>query len=202
MCIKCKEQIKCCCFCIALDLFQVCLLNGITLEAQWIPHTFKRRADLLSHFADKDDWLEHPSVFKLLIAMWGPFTIDRFASYYNSKLGRFNSIFACPSSFGVDALVQNRSIENNWLCPPIQPIVPSMSLKLVMVSALIVPEWPMSFFWPFMRASGDQCRPFIKDTFILPRISDLLLEGPGQKAVLEGKKSSLSFQVLTCQLFT
>lgn len=48
---------------IALDLFHVCLQNGITVEAQWIPRSFNERAHLLSQFADREDWSVHPSVF-------------------------------------------------------------------------------------------------------------------------------------------
>ena len=54
-----------------------------TMALLWKHNGF--HAHFLSQFADKDDWSVHQSVFKLLNEMWGPFTIDHFASYYNYK---------------------------------------------------------------------------------------------------------------------
>jgi hypothetical protein len=69
---------------IAFDLFQVCLAHDIVLSAQWIPRCLNERADALSRFVDPDDWSINPSVFRLVDARWGPHTIDRFASHYNT----------------------------------------------------------------------------------------------------------------------
>ena len=40
--------------CLALDIFQLCLVNDIQIDAQWIPRDANVRADLLSRFVDKD----------------------------------------------------------------------------------------------------------------------------------------------------
>ena len=40
---------------LAMDIFNLCLVNSIVLEAQWIPRSLNERADLLSRFVDKDD---------------------------------------------------------------------------------------------------------------------------------------------------
>ena len=62
-------------------------------------------------------------MFRLVDAKWGPQAIDRFASYYNSLLPRFNSKFASPGCTGVDALVQDWSGEGNRVCPPVGLVV-------------------------------------------------------------------------------
>ena len=89
---------------LAIDNFQLCLANHIALDTQWIPREENERADLHSRFIDKDDWSVNPSIFQIVDAKWGPHTFDRFASYYNAQLPRFNSKFAAPGSAGVDAL--------------------------------------------------------------------------------------------------
>ena len=104
---------------VALSIYRFCFSHGIALEAQWIPRSLNERADLLSLFVDKDDWRVNPSMFRLLDAKWGPHTIDHFASYYNAQLPRFNSKFASPGCSSVNALVQDWSKENNWVCPPV-----------------------------------------------------------------------------------
>ena len=111
---------------LALNIVQLCLSNGLVLEAPWIPRSLNEEADLLSRFIDRDDWSVNPSVFRVIDAKWGPHIIDQFAAYYNAQLPKFNSKFACPGCNGVDALAQDWSGENNWICPPIGLIVPSV----------------------------------------------------------------------------
>ena len=50
---------------VAQSIFRFCISRGIALEAQWIPRSLNERADLLSQFADKDDWRVNPSGFDL-----------------------------------------------------------------------------------------------------------------------------------------
>ena len=49
-----------------MDIFSLCFVNSIVLEAQWIPRLLNERADLLSRFVDKDDWSVNPSVFRVI----------------------------------------------------------------------------------------------------------------------------------------
>ena len=176
---------------LALSIFDLCLSNHIVLDAQWIPRSFNEKADLLSRFVDKHDWSINPSVFRVIDAKWGPHTIDRFASYYNSQLPRFNTKFASPGSIGVDAFVQDWSGENNWICPPISDIVPAIRhlLSCSGVGTLVVPEWPSAYFWPYLLESSFQFRSFVKDVSVLPKISDLLIEGPGQRQIYKSRPS-------------
>ena len=161
---------------LAMDIFNLCLVNSIVLEAQWIPRSLNERADLLSRFIDKDDWSINPSVFRVIDAKWGPHTIDRFASHYNAQVPRFNSKFASPGCSGVDALAQDWRDENNWICPPVSAIVPSVRAlsSCSGYGTLIVPQWPSAYFWPFLHGSSSQFKSFVKEVFELPCIEDLL----------------------------
>ena len=46
---------------------------------------------------------------------------------------------------------------------------------------LIIPEWPSASFWPFLRERSSQFKSFAFDVFVLPAITELLLEAPGQR---------------------
>ena len=81
---------------IALQIFQTCIRNTIELDVQWVPPDCNEQADLLSRFVDKDDWAVNARIFRIIDVKWGPHTTDRFASYYNSQLPRFNSKHASP----------------------------------------------------------------------------------------------------------
>ena len=179
---------------LAMDIFNLCLVNNIVLEAQWIPRSLNERADLLSRFVDKDDWSINPSVFRDIDAKWGPHTIDRFASHYNAQVPWFNSKFASPGCSGVDALSRDWRDENNWVCPPVSAIVPSVRAlsSCSGYGTLIVPQWPSAYFWPFLHGSSSQFKSFVKGVFELPRIEDLLLEGPGQRQIYKARPSVFS----------
>lgn len=179
---------------IAMTIFGICIKNNIELDAQWIPREYNEQADLLSRYIDKDDWAINPKVFKLLDASWGAHTFDRFASYYNSQLLRYNSRFSSPGSSGVDAFSQDWSNENNWLCPPVSLIIQTVR-KLQSCNGsgtLIIPEWPSGLFWPYLHSSAMTFKPYVKASFILPKLPDLLIEGPGQRAIYKSKKSVFS----------
>ena len=91
-------------------------------------------------------------MFQLVDAKWGPHAIDRFASYYNAQLPRFNSKFASPGCTVVNALVQDWSGENNRVCPPVGLVVNAVR-DLTACSGrgtLIILEWSSASFWPLL----------------------------------------------------
>lgn len=106
----------------------------------------------------------------------------------------------------MDALAQDWSAENNWLCPPVHVIIDSVRhLKSCSRrGTLIIPEWPSASFWPFLRERSSQFKSFVVDVFVLPAISDLLLEGPGQKQIYASRPSvfrgCLRFRMLALRL--
>ena len=53
---------------IMMGIFNLCLVNSIVLEVQWIPRSLNERADLLSRFVEKDDWSVNPSVCRVMDA--------------------------------------------------------------------------------------------------------------------------------------
>ena len=176
---------------VALSTFRFCFSQGIASEEQWIPRSLNERADLFSRFVDKGDWRVNPSVFRLVDAKWGPHTIDRFASYYNAHLPRFNSKFASPGCSGVDALVQDWSRENNWVCPPVGLVVDAVRVLTACSGrgTLIIPEWPSAYSWPLLRDGPSRFKSFVREVFVLPAIKYLILEGPGQRQIYKSHPS-------------
>ena len=104
---------------VALKVFSLIVQNQIRLEPEWIPRDLNERADYLSHIIDYDDWQLNPSAFSELDNCWGPHSVDRFTSFHNCQVPRFNSRCWNPGSVAVDAFTVNWSDENNWWCPPI-----------------------------------------------------------------------------------
>ena len=89
---------------LAENIFKTSISKSIRLNITWIPREQNKLADSLCKIIDYDDWTTTTQFFKHLSSIWGPFTIDRFANNFNSKLPRFNSKYWCPGSENINAL--------------------------------------------------------------------------------------------------
>ena len=141
---------------LALSVFIFTAQRQIQLDLIWLPRRQNAQADFFSKVIDFDDYSVHDDVFRQLDQLWGPHSIDRFASSYNAKLSRFNSGFLQPGTEAVDAFTQDWSSENNWLVPPISLIGKLLSYmhESKAVGTLIVPMWKSSYFWPLLCSDG------------------------------------------------
>ena len=77
--------------------------RNISLEVEWIPRTENERADYICRILDADDWAVSDIIFNQCEQMWGPRIIDRFATYFNTKLPRFHSRLWNPGCKNIDA---------------------------------------------------------------------------------------------------
>ena len=82
------------------SLTDICTLmnRAIHIEPEWIPREQNEIANYISRIVDYDDWFVNPAVFAWVNELWGPHTVDRFASHYNTQLPRFNSRFMCQGN--------------------------------------------------------------------------------------------------------
>ena len=80
-------------------MFSVCVNNKIRLEPEWIPRQQNELADYFSCIiVDYDDYMLNPSMFAWIDEIWGPHSINRFASPVNTQLERLNMRFWAPGS--------------------------------------------------------------------------------------------------------
>ena len=171
----------------ALTVFHLSVTHHLTIEPEWIPRRDNQVADYLSRLVDEDDWMVHPWIFHQLDLMWGPHTVDRFASIDNRQLERFNSRFWNPESEAVDAFTVNWGDDTNWWCPPVG-LVPRLiqhGLRTRAVGTLIVPQWPSAPFWPILFPEGSPA-VFVLDIFQLPRVNWILVPGRSGKTLFNG----------------
>ena len=152
-------------------------------------------ADFLSRLVDCDDWSVTDTVFRNLDEKWGPHTVDRFSSHYNSKCERFNSRWWVPGTEGINCLNQVWSGEVNWLVPPPAQVVTCIrkmeSDKCV--GTLILPEWKSAAFWPLLVTEEGAYRDFIKSVYVLP-CSGSIKQGRGNNGMFG--KDPLAFRMI------
>ncbi|XP_052080798.1 uncharacterized protein LOC127718788 [Mytilus californianus] len=142
---------------IAIDIKQTCVSSNINIITQWVPREKNTHADTLSRHTDHDDLAIHSDIFDEINSLWGPYTIHRFATHYNTQCERFNSKIWYPGTEAVDAFSQNWNTETNWLVPP--PSLISMVIRKVendrANSTLVIPKWKSAPFWPLLFTSND-----------------------------------------------
>ena len=150
---------------LAFSIFSICIEYAISLDIVWIPREDNTKADYLSKIIDYDDWQTTIEFFQLIDSMWGPHTVDRFASAQNTKLKRYNSLFWYQTSESVDAFSQSWQLENNWLVPPINLV--SRAIKHILLcrahGTLIVPKWPSAAFWTMLFDENMKYREHVTD---------------------------------------
>ena len=137
---------------LALKIFEFCAVNGIELKLDWVPRSQNVIADEISKISDSDNWEISQELFNYLNSLWGPFQVDRFASYENHKLGRFYTRHWTPGTAGVNALAYDWGDCLNWWVPPVR-LVSSTLRHIVACRArgtLIVPCWKSALFWPLL----------------------------------------------------
>lgn len=96
---------------VATQIWSFALENNIEIKAQFLCGKRNIQADYLSGIGSQYEWEIHPKLFQYLDAVWGPHTIDRFASYQTNKCTKFNSRFWNPGCQGVNALIHSALAE-------------------------------------------------------------------------------------------
>ena len=99
----------------------------------------------------------HTTFFEYLNKLWGPFSIDRFANHYDTKLERFNSKFYVPNTEAVDAFLQNWSGVNNLFVLPVKDILrllKRLEQTKNIIGTLIIPHWTSKAYWAVIQKEG------------------------------------------------
>ena len=183
----------------ALDIYHICVNNGISIKMEWIPHNQNEQADYLSRFYDPHDWGLSLVSYRTIDEVWGPHTLDRFANFLKSKLPRFNSRYQNPSSEEIDCFVLNWQGENNYVCPAIS-LTPRVILHMKncrVVGTLIVPLWLSAPFWPMLSVDGIHFKDFVISFMVIPTTKEFFT--PGFCNSIYGNQD-LSFRVLALRV--
>ena len=148
---------------LALQIYELCLVNNNTIYSVWIPREENTIADFYSRPNDTDDFGIDYKTFYYVQRVLGRCNIDRFADDKNTKVKRFNSKYFCPNSEAVNSFTCNWQGDFNWLCPPINMIRDTIKHASLCKAKgiLMVPLWESSYFYPIIW-NGRSFRSFVK----------------------------------------
>jgi hypothetical protein len=149
-------------------------------------------ADYISNMIDHEDWGASFEFFHFIDEMWGPHTIDRFASQINTKLPRFNSLFWNSTSEAIDAFTQDWSEENNWLVPPIYSVLRVFKHLITCKAAgtLIVPKWTSAAFWPYIFQKDLVFQAYVVDVLEFKNLSGIFIQGSNPNSIFGSESFS------------
>jgi hypothetical protein len=162
---------------VAARVLGFCEERGVRLVVEHLPGVQNKVADKLSRWPlDRSDWSLNRTVFRLLDSIWGPHTVDWFATRHNALLPRFATWCADEQATYIDALQCLHENENGFANPPFAVI--GQIIQKVRQSnrdlTLIVPAWPSQHWWPTLLS-------LMSDTpLLLPNFPDLFLPPEGK----------------------
>jgi hypothetical protein len=131
------------------------LAKNLIISCKHIRGVTNTTADMLSRLSTQYEWKLNPYYFQVIDQMWGPHTIDRFASYSTAQLPRYNSRFLDPATVGVDALAQtNWCKENNFVNPPFRLLdkVLDLVIRQKAWATIIAPKWTGQIWYQKLRS--------------------------------------------------
>ena len=163
---------------ITKSLWLWCLERQFLLRAEHIPGVENIYADWHSrNILDRSDWSLSKQVFQQINSMWGPISIDLFASRLNAQCQKYFSWFPDPQAVATDAFTQDwGQYQLCFLNPPW--ILMGRCLAQVTrqraTAVVIAPLWPsQSWYSQLLLMAIDHPR-------ILPPLQDLIIPGPSK----------------------
>jgi hypothetical protein len=130
----------------------------LDLQPVWVSrdNPFLLKADAISKGIDTDNWEVSRSDYNHLNALFGPFSIDLFATCDNAKATRFYSRSWEIGTQGVDSFAQNWHGECAYVAPPVSLVMRTIRkiAITVMSGILIIPLWKNAKFWTFAFRDG------------------------------------------------
>jgi hypothetical protein len=118
---------------------------GISLVVRHIATEENTYADALSRGSPLDELTLRPAAWAALERQWGPHTVDRYATFENAQVARFNALLPDVRSDGASALAQNWIGDNNYAFPPASDL-PRLAQLLQehggIAATVVTPYWP------------------------------------------------------------
>ena len=130
---------------IAKLIWREAITNNVTIIARNLSGQLNNQADLLSRMKDKHEWMVSRPLFSFLDSVWGPHTIDRFASMTSAQLPLYNARHLDPNGMCVDALAQKDwGRHNNYVNPPFRLLDKILDIVVQQKAdaTIIAPLWP------------------------------------------------------------
>jgi len=122
---------------------------NVELRHEYIASALNVWADRLSREVDSTDWSLAPAAFRRLDDLYGPHSVDLFATEVNTRCVRFYSRDLTPGALGANALLFDWSDENAWANPPFNLLGPVVDkvIRERATATVVAPVWRAQPWW-------------------------------------------------------
>lgn len=125
--------------------------KNLTIQAEWVPGSENSLADTDSRIVQtKHEWRLNPHIFQQIDQIWGPHSIDLFASAINAHLPTFCTRIPDPQALATNAFTIHWAPHNGWINPPfilLPDILQKVEIERATVT-LLAPVWPNQPWYP------------------------------------------------------
>ena len=130
----------------------------MSLEVKWIPWELNAKADAISNLADYDDYPLTNLSFKELTYFGGPTPLTDLLVPITLRYQDLTLRFFQTGCVAVDAFSQDWEHDNDWICPPVCPLIRAVRhVELCKArGTVILPLWRSSCFWTLFCRDGVQ----------------------------------------------
>jgi hypothetical protein len=146
------------------------------------------KAYAFSKGIDTDNWEITEADFQQLSAMFGPFSVDLFATRVNAKCAKFFTRLFKEGNSGVDCFSQDWTGKCIYAAPPVLLVLRTIrkAATSVMSGVLLIPLWKNARFWTFAFRDGVHLNVMLEHVKIV-RMHKLAWEF-GKKDLINGKR--------------
>lgn len=138
---------------ISREIWIWCIKRGIHLSAAHVAGIANTEADRLSRqFNDDLEWSLDPSIFKIILSVFGELDIDMFASRLNNKLECYVARLPEPFASAIDAFSLDWGKNYIYMFPPFS-LIARILQKILQDKAevvLVAPIWTTQGWWAQM----------------------------------------------------
>jgi len=140
---------------LARKIWKWCESRSLWIVASYIPSATNVEADRASRITNIDtEWELNKESYKRIVQIFGPFSIDLFASKANRKCKRFCSRYPNPEVTAVDAFTMSWKEEEFYAFPPFALL--SRTLQKIITDeasgVVIAPLWPTQPWYPIFES--------------------------------------------------
>ena len=78
-------------------------IHDLAKKVEKSENTLRFKGTKFSRIINNDDWTISTEFFQFIYELWGPHSVDRFASSNSAKTKLFNSLYWNPCALGVNS---------------------------------------------------------------------------------------------------
>lgn len=139
---------------LATSIWDFCIKTGTRLMTTYVPSQFNPADSPSRRMTAQLEWSINSSFFQHLDSVWGPHSVDLFASAGNAKVPRYISWLHEDTAWKQDAFSCSwKNLGRMYVCPPwslLNRVMEKIRIDKAQAT-VITPDWPSMIWYPTVK---------------------------------------------------